>query len=59
MNLLGVKVLLKNLNFRSKLSTFWAEKQLAFLGKNIAKTLPKHVQNIFQKVKKITFSPLK
>ena len=53
------KFLTQNLNFRGHLSTFRAEntpKSGPFKVKNNALTLPKQLQNNFEKVQKMTFS---
>ena len=48
----------KNLNFRGQIWTFGAQntpKSWPFEAKNIAQTLPKQLQNNFEKVQKSTF----
>ena len=53
------KFLIKNFNFRGHLSTFGAEntpKSRPFKVENNALTLPKQLQNNFEKVQKMTFS---
>ena len=52
------KILTQNLIFRGHLSTFEAQntpKSRTFEAKNKAETLPKQVQNNFEKVEKSTF----
>ena len=52
------KLLTKNLDFRGHLSTFRAQNTLKirpFEAKNKAQTIPKQVQNNFEKVQKSTF----